>query len=111
MKQSKKFISPGAWFSMNYPATWNEFEDSESTFLFYNPDNWTGNFRISAYRGGQNYAATSVEQELRDNVSAQPVRVGAWHCAYSKEMFEEEGVYYTTHLWLTGKMTYCLNVP
>ncbi|MBQ8501901.1 MAG: DUF3805 domain-containing protein [Bacteroides sp.] len=103
MKQSKKFISPGAWFSMNYPATWNEFEDSESTFLFYNPDNWTGNFRISAYRGGQNYAATSVEQELRDNVSAQPVRVGAWHCAYSKEMFEEEGVYYTTHLWLTGK--------
>ena len=23
-------------------------------------------------------------------------------CAYSKEMFEEEGAYYTSHLWITG---------
>ncbi|MDC2652048.1 DUF3805 domain-containing protein, partial [Bacteroides ovatus] len=21
--QGKKFISPGAWFSMNYPSVWN----------------------------------------------------------------------------------------
>ena len=26
MKQGKKYISPGAWFSMVYPADWNEFE-------------------------------------------------------------------------------------
>ena len=24
-----KFISPGGWFSLEYPATWSEFEDSE----------------------------------------------------------------------------------
>ena len=36
--QGKKFISPGAWFSMNYPSDWNEFEDGEGSFLFYNPD-------------------------------------------------------------------------
>ena len=30
MAQSKKFISPGAWFSMMYPADWNEFEDGEA---------------------------------------------------------------------------------
>ena len=47
MEQSKKFISPGAWFSMTYPADWNEFEDGEGSFLFYNPNEWTGNFRIS----------------------------------------------------------------
>ena len=45
--QGKKFISPGAWFSMNYPSDWNEFEDGEGSFLFYNPDVWSGNFRIS----------------------------------------------------------------
>ena len=49
--QGKKFISPGAWFSMNYPSDWNEFEDGEGSFLFYNPDVWTGNFRISAFKG------------------------------------------------------------
>ena len=54
--QGKKFISPGAWFSMNYPSDWNEFEDGEGSFLFYNPDVWTGNFRISAFKGN----ATSV---------------------------------------------------
>ena len=38
MEQSKKFISPGAWFSMTYPVDWNEFEDGEGSFLFYNPN-------------------------------------------------------------------------
>ncbi len=51
MKQGKKYISPGAWFSMVYPADWNEFEDGEGSFLFYNPNEWTGNFRISAFKG------------------------------------------------------------
>ena len=47
----KKYISPGSWFSLEYPDNWCEFEDSEDCFLFYNPDKWTGNYRISAYRG------------------------------------------------------------
>ena len=53
--QGKKFISPGAWFSINYPSDWNEFEDGEGSFLFYNPDVWTGNFRISAFKGNAGY--------------------------------------------------------
>ncbi len=102
MEQSKKFISPGAWFSMTYPVDWNEFEDGEGSFLFYNPNEWTGNFRISAFKGNATYGKDSVKQELRENSSAIPVRIGRMECAYSKEMFEEEGAYYTSHLWITG---------
>lgn len=52
-----KYISPGSWFSLEYPSDWREFEDTEDSFLFYNPDKWTGNFRISAYQGeSRNYA-------------------------------------------------------
>lgn len=106
--QDKKFISPGAWFSLFYPSDWNEFEDSESTFLFYNPGVWTGNFRISAYKeeasrpGGMNYGQEAIRQELKQNPSATRVKVGGLECAYSKEMFEEEGTYYTNHVWITG---------
>lgn len=108
MMQGKKFISPGAWFSMIYPSDWNEFEDGEGSFLFYNPDLWTGNFRISAYKedanisGGMNYGQDAVRQELRDNPSSIRIKVGNLECAYSKEMFLEEGEYYTTHVWITG---------
>ena len=103
MESFKKYISPGAWFSMEYPAVWSEFEDSEGSFLFYNPDEWTGNFRISAYRGNTaDYGRESVRQELKENASAVRVRVGALDCAYSKEMFEEGGEYYTSHIWITG---------
>ena len=102
MAQSKKFISPGAWFSMMYPVDWNEFEDGEGSFLFYNPNEWTGNFRISAYKGSAAYAREVIRQELKDNPSAVSVRIGNMECAYSKEMFEEDGAYYTSHLWITG---------
>lgn len=108
MIQSKKFISPEAWFSINYPSDWNEFEDGEGSFLFYNPDSWTGNFRISAYKaeasqpGGMEYGKSFLRQELKENSSASLVKVGGLECAYSKEMFEEEGTYYTTHIWITG---------
>lgn len=108
MIQGKKFISPGAWFTMIYPSTWSEFEDGEGSFLFYNPDVWTGNFRISAFkadaaaRGSINYGREVVKQELKDNPSASLVKVGRLECAYSKEMSQEEGAYYTTHLWITG---------
>lgn len=102
MEQGKKFISPGAWFSMVYPAEWNEFEDGEGSFLFYNPNEWTGNFRISAYKGNATYGKEVVRQELKENPSATLVKVGLLDCAYSKEMFEEEGTYYTSHLWIAG---------
>lgn len=102
MEQGKKFISPGAWFSMTYPADWNEFEDGEGSFLFYNPNEWTGNFRISAYKGNATYGREMLRQELKENPSATLVKVGGLDCAYSKEMFEEEGEYYTSHLWVTG---------
>lgn len=100
--QGKKFISPGAWFAMSYPSQWNEFEDGEGSFLFYNPEVWTGNFRISAYKGGANFGRQSVEQELKENPTAVRKRVGALDCAYSKEMFQEEGEFYTTHVWIVG---------
>ena len=80
--QGKKFISPGAWFSMNYPSDWNEFEDGEGSFLFYNPDVWSGNFRISAFKGKAGYGKEAIRQELKENDSASLVKVGALECAY-----------------------------
>lgn len=106
--QGKKFISPGAWFSLVYPANWNEFEDSEDAFLFYNSDKWTGNFRISAYKAdsklpdARNYGRNAARDELKQNPQAEPVKVGSLECAYSKETFQEGGEYYVSHLWITG---------
>ncbi|WP_321517690.1 DUF3805 domain-containing protein [uncultured Bacteroides sp.] len=102
--QGKKFISPGVWFSLIYPSSWNEFEDAEDSFLFYNPNKWTGNFRISAYRDDINneYGKESVDYELKENKNASQVKLGEMICAYSKEMFQEEGAYYVTHVWITG---------
>ena len=102
MKETKRFIAPGAWFAMDYPADWTEFEDTAEAFLFYNPDVWTGNFRISAYRGNATFGRDSVEQELRENPSAQRIKIGERECAYSQEMFMEEGTYYVSHIWVLG---------
>ena len=41
-----KYISPGSWFSLEYPSDWREFEDTEDSFLFYNPDKWMGKFSV-----------------------------------------------------------------
>lgn len=104
MEQYKKFISPGAWFTMLYPAEWNEFESGEGSFLFYNPSEWNGNFRISAYRGSDaNYVRNAVRQELKENPSSVARTIAGTDFAYSREMFEEEGAYYTSHLWVGGK--------
>ena len=98
----KKYISQGSWFSLEYPDNWCEFEDSEDCFLFYNPDKWTGNFRISAYRGNSSaYANECLEDELHQVRGAKKVKVGSWDCAYSSESFQENGVWYTTHIWVT----------
>ena len=108
MAQDKKFISPQAWFFMTYPAEWSEFEDSEGTFLFYNPDVWTGNFRISAFReerskrGNEYYAQDVIRQELKENPEASIVKIAGWECAYSQELFEENETDYVNHVWITG---------
>lgn len=104
----KKFISPGAWFSMIYPSEWNEYEDMEGSFLFYNPNNWTGNFRISAFKKDPSlpdafrYGKESVKNEFANNSAAGLIKIGNLECAYSKEMFEEEGNYFVSHIWITG---------
>jgi len=91
---------------MIYPATWIETEGSEDTFLFYDPVNWNGNFRISAYRkdpklsDAKFFGKDSVRQELKTNETASAIKVGKYDCAYSKEMFQEEGVYYVSHIWI-----------
>lgn len=89
---------------MEYPATWSEFEDTEESFLFYNPDKWSGNFRISAYKyPSKDYGSQCVAYELKHNPTSASVRIGEWDCAYSAETFQEEGAWYTTHIWVTGK--------
>lgn len=102
--QGKKFISPGAWFSLIYPSSWNEFEDAEGSFLFYNPNKWTGNFRISAFRDdkNENYGMESVKYELQQNSTAKRIQCGDVTTAYSCETFQEEGAYYVTHVWIAG---------
>ena len=67
-----KYIAPGGWFSLEYPAGWREFEDTEESFLFYDPGKWSGNFRISAYRGADtDYGKESVSYELKENPAAE----------------------------------------
>ena len=86
-----KYISPGGWFSLEYPMGWHEFEDTEESFLFYNPDRWTGNFRISAYKDeAADYGPQCIAYELKENTSSALVKVGKWDCAYSAETFQEE---------------------
>lgn len=99
-----KYISPGSWFSLEYPAGWHEFEDTEDSFLFYNPEKWNGNFRISAFKGqDKKYAEECMDYELKNNRTSRLVKVGEWSCVYSTENFQENGNWYTSHLWITGK--------
>ena len=95
-----KFVSPGGWFSLEYPATWAESEDLEGTFLFFNPNKWNGNFRISAFRTKSN-AQQCVKQELKKRPESVSVRIGEWDCAYSSMDIEDDGMPYTTHFWVT----------
>lgn len=99
-----KYISPGSWFALEYPDNWCEAEDAEDCFLFYNPEKWNGNFRISAYQGeNRNYARDCMADELRHTPGAKPVKVGAWECVYLTEAFCEEGTDYVSHIWITGR--------
>ena len=100
----KKYISPGGWFSFNYPAMWSEFEEEEGSFLFYNPEKWSGNFRISAYKDRSlSYAKESIEYDLANNPNAVLKTVGPWKCSYCNETFIEGTEAYTSHFWITGE--------
>ena len=82
-EKDRTYISPGAWFALTYPFGWCESEDAEDSFLFYNPDRWTGNFRISAYQGkSRTYAKECMEDELAHTRGAKLVQVGNWKCVY-----------------------------
>ncbi|MGL5957281.1 MAG: DUF3805 domain-containing protein [Phocaeicola sp.] len=98
-----KYIAPGGWFSLEYPEGWHEFEDSEESFLFYNPNHWAGNFRISAFRGEQkSYGKECIAYELKQNKKATLVKVGKWDAAYALQTFVEEGTAYSSHFWVVG---------
>lgn len=113
--QGKKFISPQAWFSFVYPSDWNEFEDKEDTFLFYNPNKWTGNFRISAYKcelerpESMTFAEDEIRNEHRLIPSAELTEKDGWISLYFVESSQENGDYYTTHIWMFGKKNILFN--
>lgn len=99
----KKYISPGSWFSFEYPESWHEFEDEAGSFLFYNPDVWSGNFRISAsLDASPDFAAETMQDELEQYADATLVKFGGREYVYSRETFEEGGSWYTSHFWVTG---------
>ena len=103
----KTFISPGSWFRFDYPDEWFEFEDESDDFLFYNPDRWSGNFRISAFRGrGKGYGADCLREALHDG--GRRVHVGAYDAVYSEERFREEGHEYVDSHWVVAHETTCV---
>lgn len=106
----KKYISPGGWFSLEYPTNWNEFEDEEDTFLFYDPNKWNGNFRISATKGKDSrYGDECVRSELKENPSAVITAIGKVQCAFSSESFRENGNVYTSYIWVMDYGTICID--
>ena len=104
----KKFISPGSWFAFAYPEEWFEFSEEADCFLFYNPEKWDGNFRISAYRDASpSFGDNMMRQALKD-AGAKRSKVGRWETVYSAESFTEQLVEYTTHRWTIGHGQTCV---
>lgn len=98
----KKFISPGSWFAFTYPEEWFEFSEEADCFLFYNPEKWDGNFRISAYRdASSSFGDTMMRQALKAS-NAKLSKVGRWETVHSTESFTEQLVEYVTHCWTIG---------
>jgi hypothetical protein len=104
-----KYIAPDGWFSLEYPAGWHEFEDTEDTFLFYNPDVWSGNFRISASRGDNaRYGAECVNDDLKQVRGARRIKRAGVDCAYYTENFREQGQSYVSHFWVLDEGEVCI---
>ncbi|MCF0185239.1 MAG: DUF3805 domain-containing protein, partial [Bacteroidaceae bacterium] len=100
---TKKFISPGGWFSMEYPEDFFEFEDEEGSFLFYNPNRWTGNLRVSASKDASPHYAENVKgEELRQYAGAKKKLMGRWEVVATSETFSEEGKEYVCQTVVTG---------
>lgn len=100
----KKFISPHGWFSINYPDNWFEFEDEEGSFLFYDPNRWTGNLRVSAFKDfSKNYAHQMLEDEQKNYPNAYMKNISGWDSVITREDFTEEGHEYTSYVYLLGK--------
>lgn len=99
-----KFISPQSWFSIELPDGWHEFEDAADSFLFYHPERWQGNFRISASSDrSADYVAQALKEELKAVPDSRLVKIGEWECVFSSKAFQEAGTEYITYYWLTGK--------
>ena len=98
----KKFISPGSWFAFSYPDSWFEFSEEPDCFLFYNPEKWDGNFRISAYRDASSSFGDTIMHQALKAPKAKLVKVGRWEAIYSAESFTEQLVEYITHRWTIG---------
>lgn len=98
----KKFISPNSWFAFAYPEEWFEFSEEADCFLFYNPEKWDGNFRISAYRDASSSFGDSMMRQVLKTSGAKLSKVGRWETIYSAESFTEQLVEYTTHRWTIG---------
>ena len=98
----KKFISPGSWFAFTYPEEWFEFSEEADCFLFYNPEKWDGNFRISAYRDASSSFGDSMMRQALKASGAKLSKVGRWETIYSAESFTEQLVEYITHRWTIG---------
>ena len=98
----KKFISPGSWFAFAYPEEWFEFSEEADCFLFYNPEKWDGNFRISAYRDASSAFGDSMMRQALKAAGAKLQKVGRWETIYSSESFTEQLVEYVTHRWTIG---------
>ena len=98
----KKFISPGSWFAFAYPEEWFEFSEEADCFLFYNPEKWDCNFRISAYRDASSSFGDSMMRQALKASGAKLSKVGHWETIYSAESFTEQLVEYVTHRWTIG---------
>ena len=104
----KKFISPGSWFAFAYPEEWFEFSEEADCFLFYNPEKWGGNFRISAYRDASSSFGDMMMRQALKIPSAKLSKVGHWETIYSTESFTEQLVEYVTHRWTIGYGQTCV---
>ena len=98
----KKFISPGSWFAFTYPDEWFEFSEEADCFLFYNPEKWDGNFRISAYRDASSAFGNTMMRQTLKTPGAKLAKVGRWETVYVAESFTEQLVEYVTHRWTIG---------
>ena len=87
IRQMKKFISPESWFAFTYPEEWFEFSEEADCFLFYNPEKWDGNFRISAYRDASSAFGDTMMRQALQTPKAKLLKVGRWETVYTAESF------------------------